>query len=472
MDFYIFNTLGRKKEIFKPIRKGFVSIYHCGPTVYWTQHIGNMRAVYFSDIINRAFKYAGNKTTMVRNYTDVGHLNGDNLGDADSGEDRMELASRKESLSPDEIAKKYIEIYKTDISKINSLPPDFTPKATEYILEMQDMINTLLEKKYAYICQEAIYFDTSRLDNYTELSNQKLENNKIGTGHGGKIQTNKKNSSDFALWFFKTGPHINAIQTWDSPWEKDSEHLGVGFPGWHIECSAMSRKILGESFDIHLGGIEHIAVHHTNEIAQSESANGKKYVNYWIHNEHLKVDGKKMSKSEGTSFTIKDLEEKGYSGLDLRYFFLQAHYRSQQNFTWESLDASKNAYLKVRKSVSNIDSIGNISKEYKSKFDKYISDDFNTSGALSVIFDILKDKNISDADKKSTILEFDKILGLNLSIDAATEEIPEEIILLADKRLFAREKKDWQKSDELRLQIELLGYSIKDIEQKYELSKK
>jgi cysteinyl-tRNA synthetase len=470
VDIKIFNTETKTKEIFVPLSDTQVKIYQCGPTVYWNQHIGNMRAVFVADIIKRVFIYNDFKVQLVRNYTDVGHLTGDNIGDADTGEDRMEKAAKREGLSPEQIADKYIEIYKKDINLLNTLTPENTPKATEHIDDIIDMVQKLLDKGLAYITSKAIYFDVSKAKNYTRLSGQKLEDLKGGIGHGDVTDSAKKNSADFALWFFKTGVHKNILQYWPSPFISTEVEKGFGFPGWHIECSAMSKHFLGNTLDIHIGGIEHIPVHHTNEIAQSENANGEKYVNYWIHNEHLLVDGKKMSKSEGTSFLISDLIEKNYSPIALRYFFLQAHLRSKQNFTWESLTASKNAYEKLLKFYQNIDTFGDINTEYKNKFTEFINDDFNTAGALAIVWDLVKDESIKAVDKKATIVDFNRVLGLDLDIKTEKKDVSDEVKILLEKRAFAREEKNWALSDGIRKEIEKLGYSVKDGQDGQEIS--
>jgi cysteinyl-tRNA synthetase len=475
---YLFNTLTKKKELFEPIHTGSALMYHCGPTVYWVQHIGNMRAVYFADIVVRTLKATGYKTTLVRNYTDVGHLTGDNIGDADTGIDRMEKASRSEGLLPDEIADKYIHIYTEDIDKLHTLPADIAPKATHHIDDMVAMIQTLIEKGYAYTCDEAVYFDISKAACYTRLSGQKIENLLVGSGHGVTRGNGKKHPGDFALWFFKTGPHKNALQTWKSPFVSPLVSDGEGFPGWHIECSAMSLKYLGKHFDIHIGGIEHIPIHHTNEIAQSESANESPFVNYWLHNEHLLVDGAKMSKSDGTSYTMSDIVEHGYSPRDLRFFFLQAHYRSKQNFTWEALGASQSALSKIDNYIQDSLSAGTCSNVYISKFYSYIYDDFNTSAALAIIFEMMKDKSLTKDDFLATLLQCDRVLGLSFQEtlaaqkNTATTEIPSEIINLAKKRQKAKEDKNWDEADRLRTTIEEMGYIILDSKEGFSISLK
>jgi cysteinyl-tRNA synthetase len=454
----IYNTITREKEEFKPIKDKKVGFYQCGPTVYWTQHIGNIRAVFVADIIDRTLQYLGYDVNFVRNYTDVGHL----TSDEDLGEDKLEKGAKREGLSPKEIADKYISIYEKDIKKINTFSPTHTPKATEHIKEIVDMVKILLGKKFAYQTDLAIYFDVSKAKDYTRLSGQKIEDQIGGAGTGDVQDNQKKNPQDFALWFFKKGTHANALQTWDSPW-------GIGFPGWHIECSAMSKKYLGNTLDIHMGGIEHIPVHHTNEIAQSESANEVNFVNYWIHNRHLQVNGGKMSKSEGTGYSLSEIEKKGFDPLALRFFFLQAHYRSNQNFTWEALQSAQNGLNNLYKQIAKLKKPllfkGKVDKNFKIDFISKIEDDFNTPQAVSIIFDVLK-SNISDKNKLATILDFDKILGLKLNESnkyiERENEIPIEIKNLTKEREVARENKDWKKSDEIREKIFSLGYQIKD----------
>jgi cysteinyl-tRNA synthetase len=474
---FLENTLTRKKEEFKPIKNGEVSIYHCGPTVYWVQHIGNMRAVVFADLLRRMFELNKYKVTFVRNYTDVGHLTGDNIGDADSGEDRMEKASKRENKTPDEIANKYIEIYKKDIKLLNVLPPTHTPRATENIKEMLEMVLKLLKNGNAYQTDLAVYFDVSTFPDYTKLSNQKLQNLVAGAGFGTVEDPNKKNPNDFSLWFFKAGTHKNALQTWPSPFNSPLVENGLGFPGWHIECSAMSKRFLGNHFDIHLGGVEHIPVHHTNEIAQSVCANHSPFVNYWLHNEHLLYENGKMSKSGGTAFSVGELIEKGFDPLSLRYFFLQTNYRSKQNFTWQALEASQTAYKRLKTFVLNskkesfvtkiVDSFipNEKEKEYKKRFLEYINDNLNTAEALALSWTVLKDEELSLYQRGKLLTLFDKLFGLDLDKDDTKnkeDSIPENVLELIKQRKNARANKDWKKADELRGEISKLGFEIKD----------
>ncbi len=464
----VYNTLSRQLEEFKPIEENKVRFYHCGPTVYWIQHIGNLRGTTMADLIRRTFIYLGYQVRFVRNYTDVGHL----TSDQDEGEDKMEKGVQREGLQPQEIANKYIKIYEFDSKAINILPPDFSPRASDYIKEMIAMIQTLLDKGFAYISDLAVVYDTSKFPNYNQLNRQKIDENKSGWGKGQVVDPGKKHFSDFNLWVFKKGKHKNALQTWSSPW-------GEGFPGWHIECSVMAKSLLGETIDIHMGGVEHIPVHHTNEIAQSEAANGVKFVNYWLHNEHLVVNDKKMAKSEGTGLTLKKVIEKGYDPLSLRYFFLNAHYRSKQNFTWEALNAAQEGYKKLKEYILTLqkqtqrtqlspEKLTKV-KEYQYQFLEAISNDFQIPQALALAWEMLK-SNIPSNDKIDLIYDFDQVFGLNLR-EIKEETIPQEIIDLAEKRQQAKQNQDYQTADALRNQINKLGYKIEDSNQGYKVKK-
>lgn len=467
-----YNTAIRAKEEFIPIKDFKVTMYQCGPTVYWTQHIGNMRAVVMADVIVRTLRYAGYDVTLVRNYTDVGHLTSDD----DAGEDKMEKGAKREGLSPAEIAQKYIGIYEKDIADLNVIPADVKPKATEHIQEIIDMVQTLLDKGFAYATDLAIYFDVTKAKDYHRLSGQHLEDNIQGAGTGDVTDPNKRHPADFSLWFFKAGVHTNALQYWSSPFSSPLVQHGEGFPGWHIECSAMSKKYLGPTLDIHMGGIEHIPIHHTNEIAQSESANDAPFVHYWLHNEHLLVNNAKMSKSEGTAFSVTEIKEKGFDPLALRYFFLQSHYRSKQNFTWDALQAAQNGLASLYKQVAALGTeSGFVSDEYKTKFQEALADDFNTPKALAIVSEVFK-SSLSDTDKQATILDFDQVLGLKieeqLKRQSAEEDIPQEVRDLVEKRTKARIGRDFETSDKLRSQINALGYDVFDTEGGVKVKKK
>ena len=476
---YLYNTLTRKREEFKPIKKGLVTFYHCGPTVYWTQHIGNLRGMACADFVVRVLRYLGYQVKHVRNYTDVGHL----TSDEDEGEDKMAQGAKREGLTPEQIADKYIKIFEDDARALNLLEPTVKPRATKNIKEMIEMIQILLDKGFAYATDLAIYFAVSKAKDYTKLSGQNLAENISGAGKAEISPAEagqKKQPIDFALWFFKAGKHANALQSWPSPFKSPLVENGAGFPGWHLECSVMSKKYLGNTLDIHLGGVEHIPVHHTNEIAQSEAANGVKFVNYWLHNEHLLVNNKKMAKSAGTGFSLAEVEAKGFKPLALRYFFLQAHYRSKQNFTWQALAAGQNGLEHLSNQTRDLTpnplldrrgSQGKINKNFKNKFVEAIGDDFNLPQALAVVQELLK-SNLNNQIKLATVLDFDKVLGLNLNQAGEADKIPAEVMKLAQKRQGAREQKNWKEADNIRKKIEKIGYLVEDTKDGQRIYKK
>jgi len=453
----VYNTLTRSLEDFKPIVDKKVLFYHCGPTVYWIQHIGNLRAMVWADLIRRSLTYLGYDVKFVRNYTDVGHL----TSDQDEGEDKMEKGAKREGLTPKEVADKYIDIFEHDTKALNILEPDFKPRASEYIKPMQEMIQTLLDRGFAYKTDLAVVYDVSKFPSYNKLNGQNLELNKSMAGKGKVEDPEKKHFADFNLWVFKKGPHARALQTWPSPW-------GEGFPGWHIECSVMAKELLGSNIDIHMGGVEHIPVHHTNEIAQSEAANDAKFVNFWLHNEHLDVDNAKMAKSSGTGFTLQEIIDKGFEPLVLRYFYLNAHYRSKQNFTWEALKSSEESLKKLRqitidlRSQAEMPSTPATAEDFKQKFADFLANDFQIPQALALMWEMLK-SNLAPSEKLRLLFDFDKVFGLELS-EVREEKIPEEIIKLAQLRKSARLNRDFKKSDELRKKINSLGFSIEDLE--------
>ncbi len=459
---YLYNTLNRKKEEFIPIKKNQVNIYHCGPTVYWTQHIGNLRGMTMADLVVRVFKYNNYQVRLVRNYTDVGHL----TSDEDEGEDKMAKAAKREKTDPQSIAEKYIKKFEQDMSSLNNLEPDVKPRASLEIPDIIKMVQILLKKGYAYQTNLAIYFDVTKARDYTRLSKQKLEENIAHAGSGEIRDKNKKHPQDFALWFFKAGIHNKALQTWPSPFHSELVENGEGFPGWHIECSVMSQKYLGETFDIHMGGIEHIPVHHTNEIAQSESATGKPFVNYWLHNEHLTVNGQKMSKSQGTAYSLDEIKERGFDPLSLRYFYLQAHYRSKQNFTWEALKSAQSALNKLYLYAIELTEPKIGCAEYENKFLLAINDDFNIPKALAITWDLLKSEYPPSA-KAASLFKFDLVLGLNIQtriseIKEKLKNMPSETKDMISKRRLAREKKNYQEADSLRNKIEKSGFWLED----------
>ncbi len=452
----IYNSLTKIEEEIKPIKKGHIGMYTCGPTVYNFDHIGHGWNYFNSDILRRVLEYQKIKVKHVLNITDVGHL----TSDADTGEDKLEKAAKLSGKSAWEIADYFTKIYFENRKKLNFLEPTVVVKATDHIKEMIKLVQTLLKKHYAYEISDGIYFDTSKFKEYGKLSGNTLE--KLKEGARIEINSEKKNATDFALWKFSAEGEKRQME-WDAFGKK-------GFPGWHIECSAMSIKYLGKTFDIHTGGEDNIFPHHECEIAQSESANNAKFVNYWFHTRFLLVEGEKMSKSKNNFFTISDLEERGFNALDLRYLFLTSHYRSQINFTWQGLQSAKIARGKLNDFITSIKNIGKVNKDSKEKFLKYINDDLAMPKVIALVWEIIK-SDLSDEDKKATIFDFDKVLGLSLG-KVKEEEIPKEAINLAEERLKARAEKDFKKSDELRDQIDKLGYIIEDTKEGYKLKKK
>jgi len=441
----LYNTLTRKKQTFKSIKDKQVGMYSCGPTVYWFQHIGNLRTYVFNDILKRVLTYDGYKVKQVINITDVGHL----TSDSDEGEDKMESAAKKEGKKATEIADYYFEVFSEDLKKLNIIAPDIWSKATEHIKEQIEMIVTLEKKGFTYKTSDGVYFDTSKFKDYGKLAKLNLEGleggKRVGLGE-------KKNKTDFALWKFSEKPGERQ-QEWKSPW-------GVGFPGWHIECSAMGSKYLGKQFDIHTGGEDHIPIHHTNEIAQSESAYDKKpWVKYWIHGAFLKFGGEKMSKSKGKIETISDLEKKGYSALDYRYFLLTAHYRTQLNYSLNSLDAAKISRTRLKNIISEWEDDGKINEEYLRGFEKSIDNDLDMPGALAVLWKMVRDENAFG--KVRTLESMEKIFGLDL-LKKEGIEIPSEVLEIVKARENARESKDWKLADKLRDKIAKKGFRVDD----------
>lgn len=462
MDMLLSNTLTKKKEKFKPIVKGQVKMYSCGPTVYNYAHIGNLRAFIFADVLKRALILNGYKVTHVMNITDVGHLS----DDADDGEDKMLKGARREGKTVWDVAKFYEKEFLKDMDALNILSPDKFTRATEHIKEMIDLNNRLVKNGFTYEAGGNLYYDTSTFKKYWELLGKPQDADEQQTRV--KKDPNKRHPFDFVLWFteHKHGKHA---MEWESPW-------GKGFPGWHIECSAMSSKYLGENFDIHTGGIDHIPIHHTNEIAQSEGAFGKKWVNYWLHNEFLVIkDSEKMAKSSDNFIRLQTLIDKGFSPIDFRYFLLGTHYKKKVMFSFDALEAAKNAMLKLKNRV--IDLKKEDDKFNKKDFDKYqkllrenINDDLNTSRILANLWEFMQDEVVSANTKLKLIEEYDKILGLKLS-ETKTEKLPDEILSLQKKRDEARLKKDFKKSDEIRDVLLKKGYQVFDDKEKSEIRK-
>lgn len=455
----LYNTLSREKEEFKPISGMDVGLYTCGPTVYNYAHLGNMRTYVFEDVLKRVLTYNDYKVKHVMNITDVGHL----TGDRDMGEDKIEKESKKENKSAWQIAEFYTEKFKEDLLNLNIIFPDIFCKATDNIDEQIEMIETLEKKGFAYKTSDGIYFDTGKVKDYTKLSHQKLEDLKKGA----RVEVNdeKRNATDFALWKFSPVGTKRQME-WTSPW-------GVGFPGWHIECSAMSVKYLGTHFDIHAGAVDFINLHHTNELAQTESATGKEpWVNYWIHGEFLNIkNGEKMAKSTGNFLTIKsEFIDKDINPLIYRFATFGVHYRKQMEWNDDIVVQAETSYNNLLNKVKALGKdIGFVNIELRERFLDSINDDLNMPKALAVLNEVFK-YGISNADKLATILDFDKVLGLDLG-NIKEDIIPQEIKNLAQERLLARTSKNWQKSDELRDQIKEIGYEVKDVEGGYEISK-
>jgi len=444
------NTLSREKEEFIPINPKEVRMYSCGPTVYNYAHIGNYRAYVFADVLKRVLLYNGYKVKHIMNLTDI--------------DDKTIRESQKKSKTLKDFTEFYTEEFYKDIKSLNILPPAKFIKATDYIDEMVKIIEKLLEKGLAYKSPDgSVYYDIRKFKNYGKLSHLIIENQKENAS--GRIKTDeydKDNAQDFALW-----------KAWD---EKDGDvfwdtSLGKGRPGWHIECSAMSMKSLGEELDIHTGGVDNIFPHHENEIAQSEGATGKHFVKYWLHNEWVLVDQKKMSKSFNNFYTLRDIIAKGINPLSYRFWLLMANYRTRVNFVWEALEGSETALKRLYRLYLDLgEEVGEVHEEYRNKFQQYLNDDLDTPRALSLVWDMIKDENMSNADKKATLLDFDKVLGLGFE-HIKEEILPEEIIELLKERERARKDKNFEKSDELREKINTLGYEVKDVPEGQKVSR-
>jgi len=460
MTFYLYNTLTREKDEFVPVKSGKVGMYTCGPTVYNYAHIGNLRTYIFEDALKKSMEYMGYKVKHVMNVTDVGHLQ----SDSDEGEDKMALGASREKKTVWEIAKFYEEAFFEDCKKLNIKKPNVTCRATEHIEDMINFIKILEEKGYTYESNGNVYFEIDKFKDYTKLANLSID--ELEAGSRIEVDPNKKNPLDFVLWFTNS-KFTNQIMQWESPW-------GRGFPGWHLECSAMSIKYLGESIDIHCGGIDHIPVHHTNEIAQSEAALGHKWVNYWVHGEFLVLDGGKMSKSSGDFLTVSRLEEEGFSPLDYRYFCLQSRYRKQLVFSFENLDDARKGYKALKKKVSailtNLDE--NVAVDlskidvYKEKFKNQISDDLNIANGFTVLNEVIKDINLNNKEKATLIEDFDKVFSLDLmKIEKEVKEVSVDEALinnLIEQRNEARRSKDYSRADEIRNQLSEMNIELLD----------
>ena len=456
----LYNTLTRQKEEFRPIHDGEVRMYSCGPTVYNYAHIGNLRTYVFMDIMRRVILYNGYKLTGVMNITDVGHL----TSDGDTGEGKMATAAKKAQKTPEEIAEYYTSVFFKDIDRLNILRPEIVAKATDNIPEMIDYVEKLCEKGYGYETSDGIYFDIQKFPAYGSLSRLNLDDQIAGA----RVEVNeeKHHPADFALW--KKAPKEHIMQ-WPSPW-------GQGYPGWHIECSAMGQKYLEFPFDIHSGGVDHIPVHHENEIAQNEALTGKKTVNYWVHSEFMLVNNGKMSKSLGNTYTIDQLIEKGYSPIEFRYFCLNAMYRKKLNFTFEGMDSAKVSYARLlqslakhREGTAEVDT-----SKYLGDFREAINDDLNIPLALGVLWSMLKEK--PSRQVYETALEMDKVFALDLHLakveEEVVEEIPSEVMALVEERTQAKKDKNYARADEIRGIVDTMGYTIVDTKDGAKVSKK
>ena len=462
----LFNTLKRKKEEFKPIIEKESGMYSCGPTVYFFAHVGNMKAYIFADTLKRVLAYNGFNVKHIINVTDVGHL----TSDRDEGEDKVEKAAKKEGKTAKEITEFYFSEFKKDFDKLNILSPALWTKATEHIKEQIDLIQVLEKKGYTYKTNDGIYFDTSKFKDYGKLAKLKKEELKAGA----RVEMReKKNPTDFALWKFSESPGKRQ-QEWNP---KDfGADWPIGFPGWHIECSAMSMKYLGEHFDIHTGGEDHIPVHHTNEIAQSECATGKKFVNYWLHSAFLTFKGEKVSKSTGGLFTISDLDGLGYKPLAYRYLVLLTHYRKPLDFTLTNLDAAKTAFERITNKIIELKKEHHKGKdnseEYLKEFTNAINDDLNTPKALQVLQKVLDDFDFDSKKKLSLLEKFDEVLGLGFKeIKEEIIPVPNDVQKLIDARERLRKEKKWAESDVIRERIKEKGFLIKDTPQGPKISK-
>lgn len=465
-DITLFNTMGREKQKFTPIVPDKVGLYTCGPTVYDFQHIGNFRTFMFEDLLKRVLLYNGYDVNHIMNITDVGHL----VSDGDEGEDKMEVGSAKTGKTVWEISEHYTTVFKEDGKLLNILPPAKYTKATDYIPEQIDMVKCLEDKGFTYTTSDGVYFDTSKLKDYGKLAMLDIE----GLEEGKRIEFSgeKKSKTDFALWKFSPKGEQRQME-WESPW-------GKGFPGWHIECSAMSRKFLGDTFDIHCGGIDHVPIHHTNEIAQSESCTGKPMANYWMHGAFLEEESGKMSKSKGEFLRVKTLVDKGYSPLDYRFLCLGTHYRKRLLFSWDILDQAKTTYGRLKQNIlrlktesvalsdqsasGGVEAQSDTAQKHTTDFTDAVNDDLNMPQALAVVWGVVRDESLTPAAKLALLYDFDKVLGLDLenAQEEKTADAPAEIMELVNQRIAAKKAKDFKLADELRDKVKSMGWEIVD----------
>ncbi|MBI2050408.1 MAG: cysteine--tRNA ligase [Parcubacteria group bacterium] len=463
----LYNTLTRKKQAFKPLKKGSARLYTCGPTVYHYAHIGNLRSYVFADVLERTLAFEGFAVKRVMNITDVGHL----TSDADSGEDKVEREAKKEKKSVWDVSRFYADAFFRDCAELNIKKPSRVVRATDTVKDQIKLIQLLFKKGYAYETEQAVYFDISRCKAYGKLSGQSLEEKRVAARGEVVEDPDKRHPADFALWFKRAGRHKNHAMHWASPW-------GDGFPGWHIECSAISSKYLGQPFDIHTGGIDHIGTHHTNEIAQSEAAYGKPLAKVWMHNEYLVIDRAKMSKSKGAFITLADAKKRGFEPLAFRYLALTTHYRSQLHFSWESLGAAQRALQNLWEEITRTRTAkkSKSADSYLKKFKQRLSDDLDTPRALAVLWEAAKDPGLDQKSLLSFIKQADATLGLDLikqSKRLAREQssIPASIKERAEERWKLKKMKEFGKSDKIRLTLAKRGYEIQDQEQGYAIKR-
>ena len=450
MSLRLFDTYTRSLREFEPLKSPNVGLYTCGPTVYDYAHIGNLRTYVFEDILRRVLEFNGYTVKHVMNITDVGHL----VSDADTGEDKMEKGSRRTGKSAWEIAGYFTQAFREDLCRLNILEPVIWCKATEHIADQIEFIRCIEERGFVYRTSDGIYFDTSKLPDYGCLARLDIEGLQAGT----RIEMGeKRHPTDFALWKFSP-PGEKRQMEWESPW-------GVGFPGWHIECSAMSARYLGNFFDIHCGGEDHIPVHHTNEIAQTEACHGTRLANFWLHGYFLQLEEARMSKSSGEFLRLQTLIERGFDPLVFRFFCLSAHYRAKLNYSWEGLAGAARAFDRLRTSCFHWGAPGQVAEEYVERFAEQINDDLNMPRALALTWELVK-SSLPDSMKKATLLLFDQVLGLRLGDWSPVDEmIPDEILELVQQRNQARQEKRWQDADLLRQQVQAAGFEIEDTSQ-------
>jgi cysteinyl-tRNA synthetase len=446
----LYNTASRSVEAFEPLKAGEVKIYSCGPTVYNYAHIGNMRAALLSDILRRTFEYAGYSVTQVMNITDFGHL----VADADAGDDKMTVGLKREGMALTMqnmfvLATRYALAYKEDQRAMHMLPPHHMPRASEHVPGMIAYVETLLKKGYAYKTSDGVYFDVQKFPAYGSLGGSaSSQHSRIG------ISDEKRDPRDFTLWKF------DSALGWDAPW-------GKGFPGWHIECTAMSTEYLGKSFDIHTGGVDHIPVHHNNEIAQAEAANSRPYAKYWLHNEFITIDNARVAKSLGNEVLLRQLKSRGVHPVAYRYWLLTGHYRQSINFTWEAVQGAQQALYRAQRAFTDLRGSGVVDRSYKQRFEAALYTDLDTPRAIALMWELIKDSNVAGADKRATLADFDRVLGFGFvekaeGLKSEAQSVPDEVQGLVDAREEARKAKEYQKADELRTSIHEAGYDVED----------